>query len=113
MTMAFWQGKNTKYDANAPLKILDVSGPSTFAWQKGMYLGDQKIGSKTVAYIQKQIKENKTAHFVLFIPTTDTDLPEQIVFTINLNDTINADSPGLIPVSVTNPSPPRNSGKRD
>ena len=78
-----------------------------------MYLGDQKIGSKTVAYIQKQIKENKTAHFVLFIPTTDTDLPEQIVFTINLNDTINADSPGLIPVSVTNPSPPRNSGKRD
>lgn len=114
MTMAFWQGNDTEYDDNNPLDFLHVSGPSDFAWQKDMYFGDQKIGINKVDHIQRRIEANPSAVYVLFIPTIDAELPKQIVFAIKLSDTTNPFDPDkLQQVGVTNPSPPRNSGKRD
>lgn len=112
MTMAFWQGDDTEFDPD-PFGVLNVSGESSFAWEKNMYFGDQKIGTNKVDHIQKRIKATDTA-YVVFVPTTDTDLPEQIVFSINLSNTTSpVDLHDLIYVSVTNPSPPRNSGKQN
>jgi len=114
MTMAYWQGNDTGFDNDDPVNILDVSGPSSFTWEKGMYFGDQKIGINLVDHIQKKIKDNPTAPYVIFTPTTDHDLSEQIVYAITLSKTNHPiDSNDFVLVGMTKPSPPRNSGRQD